>query len=119
MDLGDVADEAFCYLTTRGRVTGDPHEIEIWFAASGSTIYMLSGGGERSDWVKNLIVTPKVQVRIGACRFAGRARLVEDPDEEARARAGVFDKYDATYSGDLTGWRERSLPVAVDLSGAA
>lgn len=37
------ADEDFCYLTTRGRVSGQPHEIEIWFAADGETLYMLAG----------------------------------------------------------------------------
>ena len=31
-DLRALADEDFCYLTTTGRVTGRPHEIEIWFS---------------------------------------------------------------------------------------
>ena len=43
-----LKDEDFCYLTTRGRVTGRPHEIEIWFAVDGDTVYLLSGGGDRS-----------------------------------------------------------------------
>ena len=34
-------DEDFCYLTTTGRVTGLPREIEIWFALQGATLYML------------------------------------------------------------------------------
>jgi deazaflavin-dependent oxidoreductase (nitroreductase family) len=59
------ASEPFCYITTAGRVTGRPHEIEIWFGMNGSTIYMLSGGGQRSDWVRNIVTMPKVAVRIG------------------------------------------------------
>ena len=47
-DLDTLADEDFCYLTTVGRVTGRPHEIEIWFAIEGQTLYMLSGGQDRS-----------------------------------------------------------------------
>jgi hypothetical protein len=35
-DPRDLADEEFCYLTTTGRVTGRPHEIEIWFALEDS-----------------------------------------------------------------------------------
>src|SRR5215210_3089845 len=31
-DLRGLAEENFCYLTTTGRITGRPHEIEIWFA---------------------------------------------------------------------------------------
>jgi hypothetical protein len=26
-----LAKEDFCYVTTKGRVSGRPHEIEIWF----------------------------------------------------------------------------------------
>ena len=35
--------------------------------------------------------------------------------EDARARRLVFDKYQPGYGGDLTDWRARALPVAVDL----
>ena len=117
IDLGDVAGVAFCYLTTRGRVTGESHEIEIWFAASGSTIYLLAGGAEKADWVKNLRVRPEVSVRIGDRVFEGRGRLVEQTEEEAWARDALFGKYDPTYDGDLTGWSRTALPIAVDLRG--
>jgi hypothetical protein len=33
----------------------------------------------------------------------------------ARARDLLFNKYSPGYSGDLADWRERSLPIAVDL----
>src|SRR5439155_642959 len=58
-------DEDFCYVTTTGRRTGNPHQIEIWFGSDGDTIYLLSGGGDRSDWFKNLRADPAVLVRIG------------------------------------------------------
>ena len=47
-----LAGEAYCYLTTTGRVTGEPHTIEIWFGMpeDGRAVYLLSGGGDRSDW---------------------------------------------------------------------
>ncbi len=109
------ADEQVCYLTTRGRVTGHARRIEIWFALEGATLYLLSGGRDRSDWVKNLRVSPKVTVELGASVFAGRARIVADDDEQERARALVHDKYARSYGGDLSGWRRSALPVAVDL----
>jgi deazaflavin-dependent oxidoreductase (nitroreductase family) len=118
-DLGDLSNEAFCYLTTIGRVSGNPHEIEIWFASRGSTIYMLSGGGTRSDWVKNILSTPEVKVRIGALELGGTGRTVEDPDEDAWARAALLEKYNPTYSGDLTEWSRTALPIAVDIRGSA
>jgi len=67
------AGQPYCYLTTTGRVSGRPHRIEIWFAIDGGTLYMLSGGRERSDWVKNLRRTPAVTVELGSGRFVGQA----------------------------------------------
>jgi deazaflavin-dependent oxidoreductase (nitroreductase family) len=117
--VGQLADEDYCYLTTIGRVSGEPREIEIWFGLDGSTLYMLSGGRDRSDWVKNLMREPRVSVRIADRTFDGRARVVSDPDDDARARELLFNKYAEGYSGDLSNWRERSLPIAVDLADRA
>ena len=109
------ADEQYCYLTTTGRVTGQPHRIEIWFAIDRDTLYMLSGGGDRSDWVKNLRRDPAVNVELGTGDFRGQARVVTDPAESERVRVLVHDKYAPGYGGDLTSWRRTSLPIAVDL----
>jgi deazaflavin-dependent oxidoreductase (nitroreductase family) len=111
--LSNLADEEFCYLTTTGRVTGKPHEIEIWFALTDGVLYMLSGGRDRSDWVRNLRRTPRVTVRIADERFEGRARLVEDLEEDALARRLLTEKYERT-PGSLANWRRTALPVAVE-----
>jgi deazaflavin-dependent oxidoreductase (nitroreductase family) len=110
-----LASESYCYLTTTGRVSGKPREIEIWFGLDGDTLYMLSGGRERSDWVKNLTREPQVRVRIGDQSFEGSARIVADRDEDARARRLLLEKYTPGYSGDLSNWGKTALPVAVDL----
>jgi deazaflavin-dependent oxidoreductase (nitroreductase family) len=114
----DAADQNYCYLTTTGRVSGEPREIEIWFALdlrqSEPRLFMLSGGGERSNWVRNLQREPAVTVRIGGVTQPGRARVVTGPDEDARARRLLFDKYSARYGGDLDNWRRTAQPVAVD-----
>jgi deazaflavin-dependent oxidoreductase (nitroreductase family) len=114
--LAEARDDDFCYLTTRGRVSGEPHEIEIWFALDGATLFLLAGGGEGSDWVRNLRVDPAVTVRLRDVTYDAIARVV-DPgtDEDARARRLVFEKYEPRYSGSLASWRESSLPVAVDV----
>ena len=117
-ELHRLAEEDYCYLTTTGRVTGRPHTIEIWFALDGSTLYMLSGGGARADWVKNATRTPEVSVRIRDTHFSGRARRVETPEEDALARRIVAGKYRPRYSGDLTSWGRTALPIAVDIDGS-
>jgi deazaflavin-dependent oxidoreductase (nitroreductase family) len=116
-DFRGLAEESFCYLTTTGRVTGRPHEIEIWFALvpETHTLYMLSGGGDRSDWVKNLRRNPKVTVRIAEGRFAGLARGARDAEEDELARRLLVEKYESG-PGRLENWRSRALPVVVDLT---
>jgi deazaflavin-dependent oxidoreductase (nitroreductase family) len=113
--LEAFAEDDYCYLTTKGRVTGAVHTIEIWFALHDTTLYMLSGGGTNADWVKNARRTPEVTVRLRDQQFAGIVRIVENPDEDALARKLLVDKYQPSSDDDLTSWGRTSLPVAVDL----
>ena len=119
----DAAEQDYCYLTTTGRVSGHPREIEIWFGLlrrrSDAILYMLSGGGERSNWVRNLLREPAVTVRIERVTRAGRARVVDDPDEAEQARRLLFGKYSSRYGGDLEEWRRTALPIAVDFEATA
>ncbi|HEU5011529.1 MAG TPA: nitroreductase family deazaflavin-dependent oxidoreductase [Roseiflexaceae bacterium] len=117
VDIQQYADDDFCYLTTTGRVTGRPHEIEIWFALHENTLYMLAGGREKSDWVKNIQKNPQVRVRLGGETFEGRARIVTDGDEDGLARRIVVAKYQPRDADDLTEWGRTSLAVAVDVDG--
>jgi deazaflavin-dependent oxidoreductase (nitroreductase family) len=114
-----VTDDDYCYLTTRGRVTGHDHEIEIWYVresdGSGNTLYLLAGAGEQSDWVRNLQAEPAVRVCINDVTYDARGRVVTDPDEDRHARTVVFEKYQPRNQGELVTWRERALPVAIDL----
>jgi len=116
-ELDALVTESFCYLTTRGRITGRPHEIEIWFSLvpERRTLYMLAGGGDRADWVKNLRREPAVTVRIAGEELKGTARLVEDAGDDALARRLLVEKYERS-PGSLSDWRRRALPVAVDLA---
>ena len=116
-DLEMFAEEDYCYLTTTGRVSGRSHTIEIWFALHGQILYMLSGGGDKSDWVKNALRTPAVQLRFNKMMFSGNARLVNDTSEDELARKLVFEKYVPRSSDDLTEWAHTALPVAVDIWG--
>jgi deazaflavin-dependent oxidoreductase (nitroreductase family) len=115
---GPVANEPFAYLTTIGRVSGRPHTVEIWFAVRGGSVYLLSGGGDQADWVRNVSRQPRVTLRVGTMEWVGEARIVTDPDEDRLARDLVAGKYQPTYSGDLSSWRDTALPVAIDLMPA-
>jgi deazaflavin-dependent oxidoreductase (nitroreductase family) len=109
------ADLDYCYVTTTGRRTGSPHTIEIWFALNGDTVYMLSGGGDASDWVKNIRANPTVGLRLGDRDMICRARVVADEHEDALARRLVLEKYAPRYADDLEEWGRTALPVAIEL----
>src|ERR1041385_9170544 len=111
----DFVREEYCYLTTIGRITGRPHEIEIWFGLQNRTLYLLSGGGDKADWVKNLRRNPTVTVRLARRTFTGQARMVSDEQEEMTARNMLADKYrEREDDGSLSEWARTALPIAID-----
>ena len=82
--MTDAADRhrlAVLYLTTTGRVTGLPREIEIWFVPAAGRLYVLAEGGHAAQWVKNIMREPRVQVRLGGRSVAATARVL-DPERD-------------------------------------
>jgi len=115
-DGADLASLPFGYLTTTGRITGRSHRIEIWFALHDDVVFLLSGGGGASDWVRNIQVTPEVVFEIGDVRRLTRARVVENgTEEDAVARRLLFEKYSGPGE-NLDEWARTSLPVAIEWS---
>ena len=114
--LSQLSTEDYCYLTTTGRVSGRPHEIEIWFGIQNTTLYLLSGS-ENSDWVKNLLKKPSVMVRIAKHTFTGTGRIVDDQVEDSTARYLIAEKYQEWEDGKTLGeWARTALPIAIDLT---
>jgi len=118
VDLAPLAPRSFCYVTTTGRRSGNPHEIEIWFGWSdGATIYLMAGGGHTADWVRNMKVNPSVSVRIADQSFTGIARIVTEETEDALARRLLAAKYQGWKEGaEMSGWARTALPTAIDLA---
>jgi deazaflavin-dependent oxidoreductase (nitroreductase family) len=114
-----LGSEPFCYLTTTGRVSGRSHRIEIWFALHDDVVYLLSGGREEADWVRNILVSPQVVLEIADVKRLTHARVVEPgTDEDALARLLLLEKYDGPGE-NLTEWARTSLPIAIAWQAAA
>ncbi len=94
--------EHFFYLTTTGRTTGQPRQIEIWFAEHAGRYYLCSEKREQSGWVKNIERDPAVFFSVGTreqqqaavARRPGRARIIrpEAEPELAQTAAKLMDK---------------------------
>jgi deazaflavin-dependent oxidoreductase (nitroreductase family) len=74
----------YLYLTSTGRKTQSPHEIEIWFVSFDGKYYILAEHRENSHWVKNIRANSHVRVRIGDKTFEATARVL-DPERDKSA----------------------------------
>lgn len=111
--LARCADEQYAYLTTIGRRSGRAHRIEIWFATQEGKMYLLAGGRERADWVRNLQAHAQVSVELDDETHVGTARILEvGAVEDQRARELLVNKY---REGDnLNEWGRTALPVVIE-----
>jgi hypothetical protein len=87
----------------------------MWFAVHDERLYLLSGGRERADWVRNLQAEPRVTVELGDEIRIGAAHVLEAGTAEDRlARELLLAKYGPTED-DLDEWGRTALPVVIEL----
>jgi len=92
-----VSPEAtYLYLTTIGRRSGRPRQIEIWFTRHAGRYYLVAEHGLKAHWVQNLLTAPAVGVRVGRRSFRGRARVV-DARSERELVAAIRERSEAKY----------------------
>jgi deazaflavin-dependent oxidoreductase (nitroreductase family) len=97
-----LAEEQYLYLTTRGRKTGQPREIEIWFTQSDGRFYVIAEYST-SNWVQNIRAHPAISVRVAGSSFSAQARLV-DAAQEPQLCARIQQLSCAKY-----GWGEGQI----------
>jgi deazaflavin-dependent oxidoreductase (nitroreductase family) len=94
----------YIYVTTTGRKTGLPREIEIWFVRWEGNLYIFAEQFGKAQWVKNILKNPRVTVRLCGRRVDATAAVldqVRDATEWQNAQRLAREKY---------GWGE-GLPV--------
>jgi deazaflavin-dependent oxidoreductase (nitroreductase family) len=104
----DHSELQFIYVTTTGRVTGKPREIEIWFVESGDKLYILAEHFFKTQWVQNIDRNPRIRVRLGERECDATARILDRKTDRAVweiAEQLAREKY---------GWGE-GLPVEITL----
>ena len=90
----------YLYLTTTGRRSGLPREIEIWFTEHEGRFYVIAEHRERAQWVRNIQADPRVRVRVGDRLFDATARPLAEEDEPDLVRT-IKSLSDAKY-----GWSD-------------
>src|ERR1700675_2207990 len=89
--LAKVAGYQTMRLTHRGRKSGKPYEVTIWFVVDGDAIYL--NGNVDTQWPRNVQVNPQVTMRIGQETFPGKATPIVDRTERERIFAMIARKY--------------------------
>jgi deazaflavin-dependent oxidoreductase (nitroreductase family) len=109
-----LATTEFCYLTTRGRRTGTPHRIEIWFVGHEGGAYLLSDS-DRADWYRNLVADASVTLEIaGESQTTRAAPVGADDPANPPVRAAMVAKYQPGYAEDLERWSRTAWLVRIE-----
>jgi deazaflavin-dependent oxidoreductase (nitroreductase family) len=94
-DLQQKGHALFLYLTTQGRRSGVPREIEIWYTRHKGRYYVIAEHDD-AHWVQNLVAHPMVSFRVEDFRFEGTARVVE-PEKDPKLTHAVQQLSKAKY----------------------
>lgn len=113
------ANRPVCYVTTVGRRSGRRHRVEIWYLERGDCLYLLSGYGQKADWVRNLLARPQVTVEmpphpVSAAPVGNRTYVADlgPLDDELAIRQGMDARYhDWSADRPLSEWAATSLIV--------
>jgi deazaflavin-dependent oxidoreductase (nitroreductase family) len=102
-------------LTTRGRTTGRPRTVTIWFVADGERgIRVQHVAPKPANWYRNLLRDPAVTVDFGDGPLAARATPIVDSAAVQRVLGDVRRKY---WTARLIQWLGRKgSPVAAEIS---
>jgi deazaflavin-dependent oxidoreductase (nitroreductase family) len=104
IDLQALNRTPLVHLTVKGRKTGKPHTVKIWFAVGNGKIYVTSARGLQADWVKNLRKNPAVILQIGEVSVNGTAAWRDDAGVKSEVLPLFLRKYFLARIFSWIGW---------------
>jgi deazaflavin-dependent oxidoreductase (nitroreductase family) len=85
-------------ISVTGRKSGRTISIPVWFALEGEKLYLLPVQGSDTQWYKNVLKNPTIQIHAGGAK----AELKAVPITEAAQVSPVIEKFRAKYgAGDV------------------
>jgi deazaflavin-dependent oxidoreductase (nitroreductase family) len=76
----------YAVIETTGRNSGQPRQTPVGGRLDGSTFWLVSEFGRKSNYVRNIEANPRVRLRMGNAWHEGSAVLLDDDDPRARLR---------------------------------
>lgn len=87
LGLGNMLGRHLLMITTVGRKTGRARSTAVELHEHAGKFFAMSGYGERSDWVQNILADPHVTVQTADQTIPALARRVESDEELAEVYA--------------------------------
>ena len=85
-------------ISVTGRKSGRTISNPVWFALEQDTLYLLPVKGSDTEWYKNVLKNPAMQIQAGDAK----AQVKVTPVTDAKQVAPVVEKFRAKYGpGDV------------------
>jgi deazaflavin-dependent oxidoreductase (nitroreductase family) len=87
-------------ITVVGRKTGREYSTPVWFVRDGNTVFLLPGGGLRSQWYRNAIKAKRVKISSGKVSLDLTFNSITDSKRLIAVVERFRKKYGPTYYTD-------------------
>ena len=85
LGLGGLLGQRFVYLTHTGRKSGQPRHTVLEVIDHDKTTgayFVASGFGDKSDWYRNVMANPQVNIQVGRKHMPARAERLPEASAE-------------------------------------
>lgn len=107
-------------LTTRGRKSGQPRTVTIWFVNSDrDSIYVQHSSRRPAHWYRNLLAEKRVEVDFGDGPLVAEANPITDPAGVREVRRLIRRKYRLAWVFQLLGWGAPSVAAEIRAENGA
>lgn len=94
-------------MKTIGRKSGKLYYVPVNYAIRGGNVYCISGGRRTSDWFRNLMANPEVELILPGGAIFARTEEINDPDEKLILTRQVL--INAGLAGYFEGYNPRKI----------
>jgi deazaflavin-dependent oxidoreductase (nitroreductase family) len=85
-------------ITVTGRKSGRTISITVWFVSEDNKLYLLPVSGSDTQWYKNVLKNPSIQIETGGAKAERKVAPVKDPKQVS----SIVEKFRAKYgAGDV------------------
>ena len=81
-------------ITVTGRKSGRTISIPVWFVSEDNKLYLLPVSGSDTQWYKNVLKNPSIQIEAGGAEAELKVAPVKDPKQVS----SIVEKFRAKYA---------------------